>query len=91
MKKVLFISSEGGHLHELRQLDFKKYDYSIVTEKTDSTKNLKDKYKNKVHYLAYGTRKNLFKYFFVLLYNFFKSLFLFCKLSFFIILFRYHI
>ena len=81
MKKVLFISSEGGHLHELRQLDFKKYDYSIVTEKTESTKDLKDKYNNKVHYLAYGTRKNLFKYFFVLLYNLFKSLYLYCKLK----------
>ena len=57
MTKVLFISSTGGHLNELMQLDFEKYDYTIVTEKTDSDKDLKDKYKNKVYYLAYGTRK----------------------------------
>ena len=48
MTKVLFISSTGGHLNELMQLDFEKYDYTIVTEKTDSDKDLKDKYKNKV-------------------------------------------
>lgn len=81
MKKIMFISSEGGHLHELRQLDIENYDYSIVTEKTEYTKNLKEKYdKNKVFYLAYGTRKNPFKYFFVLLYNFFKSLYLYFKI-----------
>ena len=35
MKKVLFISSTGGHLSELLQLAplFKKYDYHIITEK----------------------------------------------------------
>jgi len=74
MTKVMFISSEGGHLDELRQLNFEKYDYSIVTEKTESTESLREKYNDKVHYLAYGTRKNPFKYFFVLLYNLFKSL-----------------
>ena len=37
-KKVMFISSTGGHLDELLQLSsmFKKYDYHIVTEKTKS-------------------------------------------------------
>ena len=46
MKKVLFISSTGGHLSEMLQLKpmFKKYDYHIVTEYTDSTKNLKNIY-----------------------------------------------
>ena len=46
MKKVLFISSTGGHLKELLQLKkiFGKYDSYLITEKTDSTKKLKDEY-----------------------------------------------
>ena len=43
-KNVMFISSEGGHLDELRQINFEKYNYSVVTEKTPFTKNLKNKY-----------------------------------------------
>ena len=31
-KKVMFISSEGGHMSELQQLEFDKYDYTVVTE-----------------------------------------------------------
>lgn len=73
MKKVLFISSDGGHLDELLHLGIEDYEYRIVTEKTKSNKNLGNKYENKVDYLLYGTRKNLFKYFFVLLINYFKS------------------
>ncbi len=80
MTKVMFISSEGGHLNELRQLDIENYNYSIVTEKTDSNKDLINKYQGKVYYLIYGTRKNPLKYFFVLLINFFKSLYLYFKL-----------
>ena len=36
MKKVMFISSTGGHLTELLQLKplFEKCEYTIVTEKT---------------------------------------------------------
>jgi UDP-N-acetylglucosamine:LPS N-acetylglucosamine transferase len=81
MKKVMFISSTGGHLDELQQLNFKQYDYTVVTEKTDSDKDLKDKYIGKVYYLAYGTRKNLIKYFFIFLYNFFRSIYLFNKIK----------
>ena len=80
MKRVMFISSTGGHLNELLQLDFEKYDYSIVTEKTRSDKDLKKKFPGKVYYLAYGTRKNILKYFFVMLFNFFKDLYLYFKL-----------
>ena len=36
----------GGHINELQQLDFKRYDYSVVTEKTKTTRGLKEKYKN---------------------------------------------
>lgn len=81
MKKIMFISSMGGHLSELMKLNFKDYDYSIVTEKTDSNKDLKDKYKNKVYYLAYGTRKTPIRYFFILIFNFFRSMYLFFKLK----------
>ena len=37
-KRLLFISSTGGHLSELMQLKelFNKYQYYIVTEKTKS-------------------------------------------------------
>ena len=81
MKKVLFISSTGGHLNELLQLKplFKEYDSYIVTEKTKSNKSLKDNYKN-VYYLVYGTKKQLFIYLFKFIFNTFKSLFLFIKI-----------
>ena len=38
-KKVLFISSTGGHFNELMQLKpmFEKYDYHIITEKDKFT------------------------------------------------------
>ena len=48
MKKVLFISSDGGHLDELLHLGIEDYEYRIVTERTKSNKNLGDKYENKV-------------------------------------------
>ena len=42
-KKVLFISSTGGHLTELLQLSplFEKYDYHIITEKDKVNEHLK--------------------------------------------------
>ena len=78
-KKVLFISSTGGHLNELLQLKslFYNYDYLLVTEKDKSTISLKDKYN--VKYLVYGTRKNLFRYFFKFIFNFIKSFIIFIK------------
>lgn len=84
MKKVMFISSTGGHLDELLQLApmFKKYDYHIVTEKTKSNLSLKKKYKN-VSYLVYGsytTKLNKIIYPFKLLYNTIKSFFLYLKI-----------
>lgn len=79
MKKVLFISSTGGHLTELLQLKkmFKKYDYHIVTEKTKSNASLKDEYGEKISYLFYGTKHSKFKYPFILFINCFISLFYF--------------
>ena len=80
-KKVLFISSTGGHLDELMQLKpmFDKYNYYIVTEKTKSNLNLKNKFPKKVSLLAYGTKKNMLTYPLILLFNSFKSLFIYIK------------
>ena len=82
MKKVLFISSTGGHLNELLALNslFDNYDYHIVTEKTNSTVDLKKKYGRRLNFLIYGTRHYLFVYIFKFLFNCFKSLFLFIKI-----------
>lgn len=83
-KKVLFISSTGGHLEELTQLKelFDKYDYYIVTERTKSNMSLKKKYPKRVSYLIYGSYTTLGKkiiYPFKLLLNCFISLFLYIK------------
>lgn len=74
MKKVLFVSSTGGHLTELLRLEplFNEYDYLLVTENTDTTKCMKEKYN--IEYLMYGSRFYPFKYIFVVIYNIFKSL-----------------
>lgn len=81
-KKVLFIASTGGHLSELLQLKplFNKYDNSLITEKTKSTIDLKEKYKN-VNYLVYGTREHKFTYPFKFMYNCIKSLILYIKIN----------
>lgn len=85
MKKVMFISSTGGHLDELMQLKkmFDKYDYHIITEKTKSNLSLKDKYPKRVNYLVYGSYTNKLAkltYPFKLLYNTLKSLILYIKI-----------
>ena len=65
-KRVLFISSTGGHLSELLKLKkcFKNYDYYIVTEKTKSNLGLKKTYKKRVHFLVYGTKHYPISYIF---------------------------
>lgn len=81
IKKVLFISSCGGHLTELLKLEpmFKKYDYYLITEKTKDNSYLKNKYK-KVSYMIYGTKDHMLVYPFKLLFNCFISLFLYIKI-----------
>lgn len=82
-KKVLFISSTGGHLTEMLELKqlFKKYDYQIITEKTKSTESLQKKYQNRVHYMTYGTKDHLLSYMFIFPWNCLKSLYYFFKLK----------
>lgn len=81
MKKILFISSTGGHLSEMMQLKkmFSTYDYHIVTEKTKANIALTKKYPNKVNFLVYGTKDHFLSYPFKLIYNCFKSLYLYFK------------
>lgn len=74
MKKVIFVASSGGHLSEILKLEklFNEYDYLLVTEKTEITIKLKDKYK--MDYLKYGPNKNKIKYIGTVIYNIFKSI-----------------
>lgn len=83
MKKVLFISSAGGHFNEMMRLKplFKKYDCYFATEKLKATNNLKDKYKDKFFYLIYGTKDHLLVYPFKLIGNCFISLYYFLKIK----------
>ena len=55
MKKVLFMSSTGGHFSELLQLKtlFKKYDSYIITEKDETNIGYKAEYGDKLFFLPY--------------------------------------
>lgn len=79
MKKVMFISSVGGHLTQLLELKkiFNDYNYVLVTEKTDVTKDMKEKYN--MEYLIYGSREYLFSYIFKFSFNIIKSIYIFLK------------
>lgn len=81
-KKVLFISSTGGHLNELLQLSqlFEKYDYHIITEKDKTNQYLKEKYGDRITYLPYGTRSHLIKYIGIYFYLILKTIFLYFKI-----------
>ena len=78
-KKVMFICSVGGHLTQMLQMKkiFDEYDYVLITEKTEVTKEMKDKYN--MEYLIYGSRNYLFSYIFKFSFNIIKSLYLFIK------------
>lgn len=80
MKKLLLISSGGGHLNELLQLKkvYKKYYYHLITEKTDTTKYLKQEDSN-TSYLLYGTQDHLLPYLIIFPINILISLFYFLK------------
>ena len=82
MRKILFISSTGGHLRELMELEplFKDYDSYIITEKDATTKYLQEKYKDKVSYLPYCTRSKILSYIFLYTFLIIKSIYLFIKI-----------
>ena len=83
MKKVLFISSTGGHLTEMLELKplFRKCDYHIITEKTKSTLSLQKKYKGRADYLTFGTKENLWSYLFIFPWNCLKSIYYYFKIK----------
>ncbi|MEG0872764.1 MAG: PssD/Cps14F family polysaccharide biosynthesis glycosyltransferase [Clostridia bacterium] len=74
MKKVIFVSSSGGHFAELLRLEelFSQYEYMLVTEDTKLTRTYVDKYN--IKYLKYGSRHYFLKYIFVFLTNVFKCI-----------------
>ncbi|MFB4165194.1 PssD/Cps14F family polysaccharide biosynthesis glycosyltransferase [Alteribacillus sp. JSM 102045] len=78
-KKVLFISSVGGHLTQLMQLKplFEKYDYYLVTEKTEVTAAMKKDHP--MSFLVYGARNYPISYLFKFSFNCLKSLGIFLK------------
>lgn len=81
VKKVLFISSTGGHLRELMKLEplFKDYDYCIITEKDSTTIDLQKKYK--IYYVPYSTRSKIISYFFKYIFVILKSIILFIRIK----------
>lgn len=82
MKRVLFISSTGGHLSELLKLEplFKKYDYYIVTEKDKSNEYLSYRYNERIKYLPYCTRSKIIRYIFLYSYLILKTIYLYIKI-----------
>lgn len=80
MKKVIFVSSTGGHLNELLQLKktMKKYDSYLITEKTKSTVDLNKEFGNKVKFLKYGSKSHL-SYVYIFPFNCIKSLIYFLR------------
>lgn len=78
-KKVMFICSVGGHLTQMLQLKsiFNNYNYLLVTEKTDVTKDLKKDYN--IKYFKYCNGKKFFSYLFTNIINAFNSIFTFIK------------
>lgn len=83
MKRVMFISSTGGHFSELMRLEpiFKNYKVTLVTESSKNNKKLKKMYKKyNIHFLL---RHSNFRILFLL------NLFLNCFISlFYFILYR---
>lgn len=71
MKTVFWIASTGGHLRQLLGMSdaYEKYNSHIFTEKTNSTKVLKDKYGKRMHYFVFGSKVHLFSYLFKFSWN----------------------
>ncbi|PRX39835.1 PssD/Cps14F family polysaccharide biosynthesis glycosyltransferase [Salegentibacter salegens] len=75
-KKIILLSSDGGHLAQILELNemFLKYNYLIVTEESPATLPLREKYNIKfLKARAKGKKRNL-AFIFVLFFNAFISL-----------------
>jgi len=75
-KKIMFISSTGGHLAELLQLEplFSDYDFNIVTENTETARYLSSQYPGRTRFLLFGSKDHPFPYIFKFAYNCLLSL-----------------
>lgn len=81
MKRVMFISSTGGHFNELMRLEplFSKYKVTVVTESSSNKKKLRREYKKyNIHFLLKHSNFKLLNLF-NLFINCFISLFYFIK------------
>lgn len=75
-KRIILICSDGGHLAQILELNewFAKYDYLLVTEKSEATLPLEEQYN--IAYLrgrSKGKRRD-FNFFLILIFNSFLSL-----------------
>lgn len=80
MKKVLFISSAGGHLEQLLGLKetMDGFDSYLVTERNKTTEVLNSKFKN-VHFLPFFSRQNKWTFPLVFMGVFFQSIIIFFR------------
>ncbi len=78
-KRVMFICSVGGHLTQMLQIKeiFNDYEYVLVTDKTEVTKEMSKKYN--MEYMVYGSRQYFLSYPFIEIYNFFKAIYFLIK------------
>jgi len=73
-QSVMFVCSVGGHLTQILQIKelFKEYDYVLVTEKTEVTLDMKNKFN--MGYLLHGSKQYPISYALKEVYNFFKCI-----------------
>ena len=72
MKKVMFISSTGGHFNELMKLEplFKNYKVTVVTESSSNKKKLKNEYKKyNIHFLLKKSKYRIVSLFYFIKYR----------------------
>lgn len=82
-KKILFVSSQGGHLNELLQLLplIKKYNSFLVTEKSKNTLFVDEIFKkNKLFFVKQVRKNNYFSYITSLLILSIQSIIIFFKI-----------
>ena len=83
MKRVLFISSTGGHYNELMQLKsmFEKYNYHIITEKDKVTEEEKAKYGKKNIIFIIWDKSSFIKIYFYFIHKLLVITFLLYKIQ----------
>ncbi len=74
MKKLMLVCNSGGHLSEMLEYDeiFNDFDYSLITEETEITSKLVNKYN--IKFVKYMTRSNMLKYLVNGMFNVFTAI-----------------